>query len=163
MRESKLYLQFFKKNLFLLFVPTFIGFLVGLYLFFNQPVKYKTSLAFKISERTLPESNLYSDQLVSNLRVEKYKFSNLSSGSAFYINVYKAGPDLVLVDVVTEVLQEDIAKKLQNYVEENYSAYKISENSERVSISFLYLFGPVIFGLIMGTFLSLVKEYFSNY
>jgi hypothetical protein len=163
MKESKLYINFFKKNLLLILIPTltlplFVHYGTGYY---TKLVSIERILEVKSSTNNTGEGNALADQAVKLLRSENiYKQLNLSSE----ISVYKYAPAILKLEVSGQS-SDQVKKDLSLINELLNSRYTISPLGEDIEDG--YHVGAYVFpllsigtGFLLGVVLSLIKEYF---
>lgn len=157
MRESRLYLNFFKSNWLVILVPTLMGFLVGGYFLITTPNEYKIRQALKVinPKGSLVDSSLIAGQVVSNLRVMR---------EVSQFDVYQSGPDIVIYEVSGSNQLEEISKGIGDDAEKNFAVKRLG-NSFKSSVSWplLSFLFPVLLGFLTGVLISLVKTYFKKY
>lgn len=169
MTESRLYLNFFKKNFLLIIVPFLMGVFLGLVIFLSQPVNYKITGTLKvINTGSLVDSSLVTDQVVGNLRAVSSQLINSSVVSLeIYkqsFTVYKSGPDTLVVEMSGADQSEKSMEEFFEYAENNFSVSQLGEfKLGQFDRSLFLLLIPVVMGLTLGIILALIKSYFKNY
>lgn len=168
MRESRLFLNFFKNNFWLILTPTLILGLAGFYYQFSQPRQYQAGelLEMDYSDQNIPERIALTDQAVSLSRSEAIK---LSKGISPFtkVEVFKSGPlaiQILVTGADPQRIDADL-KKLDSFLDQKFPLKKIGVstfNSARANFTLGALTG-LGGGFLLGTLTSLIKEYFKSY
>lgn len=157
MKESRLYLNFFKSNWLVILVPTLIGILVGGYLLIARPNEYKIRQALKVinPKGSLVDSSLIAGQVVSNLRVMR---------GISQFDVYQSGPDIIIYEVSGSNQLEEISKGIGEDAEKNFAVKRLGNIfKSSVALPLLSFVFPALLGFLTGLLISLVKTYFKKY
>jgi hypothetical protein len=166
MRESKLYINFFKKNLLLILIPTVT---LPLFVYFGTSddtklVSVERLIEIKSSPKNITEENALADQAVKLLRSENiYKQLKLNSK----ISVYKYAPAILKLEVSGQT-QDQIRMDLNvlnELLSSRYIVSSLGKDIEGGSHVGAYIF-PLLSvggGFLIGIALSLTKEYFKSF
>lgn len=165
MKESKLYLDFLKKNLFILLTPVFALCLISFFLYLNVPKLIKTSQSFKLvySLENIGDALPLTDQVVSELRIQNFA-SNYEKAQAV---IYKIAPLNIAIEV-TALNNDDayqILTKEVDYLSGNFSISRLnSPEITQVEPSLIkYLLTGISLGFVIGLLVSLIREYLNRF
>lgn len=165
MKESRLYLQFIKDNLFLLFVPVVISFLIGIYFYSSEITKTKLSQSFRTEYglENMETSMSMADQAVAELRLADFD-SHFPGTQAL---IYKPAPLIVSIEVLSEDKNTgfELLLKETEYLKKNFSVSTLTQiQAEIIEPSlFKYFLTSIILGGFAGLSFALGREYFKNY
>lgn len=167
MKESLLFIQFFKKNLIILLASTLVGCVFGYLLNNQKPTLYThhTLLELNYPDYRVEDRIILADELVVKLRSDNLERA-LGLKNNQNVKIYKPAPYAIKIEVVSDNYNLSlIADNYKKHVVENYQVTQIGEvyaSSTRPSLSFDILLG-LFFGLTIGMVISLVKSYLQNY
>lgn len=168
MRESKIYLNFFKRNKWLILTPAFLLSLTFFsYQTVQQPrVHQSLLLEMEYNQENIQQRTVLLDEAVTLIRsAHLQNLLGLSGGNELVI--FKQGPLVVNIDVGgknTELVKSDL-DKVKSFAVKNYPFKQIGvvfKYSQKTS-ELLYGLTGFTAGLLGGIFLSLVKTYFKKY
>lgn len=168
MKESQLYLNFFKKNLLLLLIPVVLFSLIGFYIQTTKPVIYTESrvLETNIFEGDVQKKVLLIDQAVSTTR-QPNVLAGLNQNSNVEMRLFKSAPLTVAVSATSQdplVLKEGL-DSMSSYLEEKYKLKVVGQDissTNRPNVFYGILLGSLA-GALCGLFISLVKTYFHSH
>lgn len=167
MRESRLYLNFFKKNLliFVLFGLTGLG--AGFTYQTKQPpgVEFTSLWQMEYDQTNVADRIALTDQAVTLVRSAHLRGEIASPGAK--VTVYKPGPLAIELKAIgqTEVIARESNYQLAGYLKDHFPIKKIGQ--EVVT----YQQPPLILGVILGLavglgvglLVSLIKAYFEKF
>lgn len=165
MKESQLYIQFIKRNSFILVIPLLVGILVSIFLFSQVKPRTKISQSFKMeySLENVDTILALTDQAVAELRLQRFDLHFPGSGVA----VYKTAPLTINIEAISEEknLGFELLLKESAYLRKNFSVSELSQPAiDFVEPNiFKYLLSGVLPAFLIGLIIALVKEYFKNY
>lgn len=168
MKESQLYLNFFKKNLLLLILPLVLFSIVGFYIQTTKPALYTMSrlLEANIFESDVQKRVLLIDQAVSTTRQQNV-LESLSSNPYMNLSLFKSAPLTVTVSATSQdplVLKEGL-NGVSDYLEVKYKLKVVGQDittTSRSNVLYGILLGAAA-GALCGLFISLVKTYFHSH
>lgn len=168
MKESKLFLNFFKKNLLLILLPLVIFSILGFYIQSSKPVVYLQTrvLEADIFKDDVTKKVLLIDQAVSTTRSANV-ITTLDIPEEVDINLFKSAP---LTVNLTASSKDPLHLKegLDNVSDHLMDKYKLNvvgkdiESSEKANLLYGLFLGTVI-GAVCGLIISLIKTYFRAY
>lgn len=165
MKESALFINFFKRNSGLLAIPLFLGLVLSVYFYAQAQTKIQISQAFNMSYN-LENINIVlalTDQAVTQTRIQNFQNFYPDSNAI----IYKSSPLTVMIE--TQALTKEIAYELflkeSGYLRQNFSVTELTQPQIiTLEPSLLkYLISGLLLGFLVGLITSLVREYFRNY
>ncbi len=167
-KESKLFLDFFRRNLLLIVLPVLIFTLVGVLFQLSKPTIYSQNAKYEMVYEVENIQNRISitDQAVSTIRSLNLQKS-LELNSSTELVVFKSGPLLIDLTVNSKSVDQTSQdfNKVSNYLVDNYQVKEVGLEvpSQNRDISPLLIFIALFSGLSVGVVLSLAREYLRNY
>lgn len=167
MRESRLYLNFFKNNLLIIMFCGLVFLVIGIYDYLNSKAIYKFTrvVEYKYEYKKADEVGALVDEKVALLRsknLEKYLLNDNGK-----INVYKSGPFSLTYEIITDskTNMRSYATNVQSYLEPDINARIIHPDlyEKLPNLKIYYIPIYLILGYIFGIFISLIKSYFEKY
>lgn len=161
MKESRLYLNFFKENLQLIIIPSLIGAALGVWLFFTEPPTYNAVGTLKVNVSNLIDSSSVADQVVANLRAVEGKDIAAKGRN---LSVYKSGPDTIELSANGGTqIAEDLDRVIKE-AEDNFSVRRLGKISfdENNRYYIMFLLYPMI-GFGGGILLALIRTYIKKF
>lgn len=165
MKESRLYLDFLKRNILIFVLFIGLSLLINLYQYIQTKPQFKVSQSFRTeySPENINNASAITDQAVTELRIQNY--SNFFPGSS--VSIYKSGPFVISVDSISES-QELSFRLLSREVEYLRSNFSVSEiNPPQITreepVVLKYLVAGLVLGGVAALTLALVKDYFKYY
>lgn len=166
MKESSLYLNFFKRNLLWFILFPVIGLSAAYILLGNVPILYQYSSLYEL---VYDQSNVQvkiseADEAVTLLRSTNLH-SELRVPSA--VTIFKPGP--LSINLETSSVDQNLAEKdlqtLSQYLQSHYQVKKIGDNSLSQAYPPLlkYLLLGLAGGFVLAFIFSLAREYFRNF
>lgn len=168
MRESRIYLNFFKSNIPVIVLPSVITTAFGLYYYSTIPSTFVLSRLYEFSynEQTLLQQIALSDTAVTLTRSLNIQ-SQLNMDPQVNLQVTKIAPVVIKTDIESSNAQllEPNLQRVDNYLTGKYSLKKVGEdiNMQHKPNIIFYILGSIAAGFSLGIFISLIKEYFKNY
>lgn len=168
MKESYLFLNYFKKNTVLILIPTLIVAAVFYYFQWRQPyINLKSRLyILEYDQNNIEKAALLTDNFVSIIRDAHLK-EEIGINKQSKVIAYKTGS--LTIDITLANLDENQAAKdsdiLESYIVKKYPINRIGHRLsyvEKTSEWILAIIGLGI-GFILGNILSLIKIYLSKY
>ncbi len=168
-KESKVYLNFLTKNLFLIILGGLI--FGGLGYLYNQskPTIYHSSNIYELIPLPNLDPNIQADQIVSVLRTPQVKqqLINNVNGDTPQITTYKSGPYLISIDVQSGSKSDVEATqlKIDRYMKDNFHILPKTEPlsfNQKSSTIFDVGLGFVI-GCLFTVIFKLIKIYLQNF
>lgn len=165
MNESKLYINFIKRNLLFLLLPVILVLLISVYFYAQVPSKVKISQIFKMEYNleNIDTMLALTDQAVGELRSQK--FADVFDNSS--VLIYKSSPLNVSIDAITSSRDTSYALLLKEteYLRQNFTVSELTspEISQLEPSLFKYSISGLIVGGLIGLIISLVREYLKNY
>lgn len=166
-RESAIYLNFFRQQIWLMAIPSFALALGGYLYQQSLPARYRLTALLEMNYRLseLPQKTLLTDEAITALRTDVLAAGqNLGQND---IRLYKVGP--VAVNVEIEGLNQDEVKtdlvKLETQAQNKYDFQERAVSALAVKKQppfFLAGLGLTV-GFFLGLLLSLVKVYLRDY
>lgn len=165
MRESRLYLDFLKRNIFIFVIFAGISLFINIYQYLRETSDIKVSQSFRVeyTSGNIDQASALADQAVTELRIQKFSNSFPDSGSL----IYKSGPFALTIDSVSKSQETgfNLLNKHSQYLKSNF---KVSElNNPQVSREepsiLKYLVTGLVLGGLAGLTLSLIRDYFRYY
>lgn len=165
MRESKLYLNFLKRNLYYFFIPVILALLTGAFFYTQTPSKTKIYQIFRL-DYNLDNINIIlalTDQAVEELRSQRFELVLLDAS----VSIYKSAPLNITVEAVSPDRERSFALLLKEaeYLKQNFSASELT-GPEIIPVEpglLKYIISGLIIGGLIGLIISLVREYLKNY
>ncbi|MBI2021450.1 hypothetical protein HYS93_01035 [Candidatus Daviesbacteria bacterium] len=169
MKESRLYLNFFRKNFLIIFVAVLLFSAAGLFYQSSKQVNKKVSSLWQMNyqESSVSEKISLTDQAVTILRSQNLSPEINSQKKKGETTIFKPGP--LAIQIETKGADLDSAKYLNGqaskYLVENYKVSKIGNDyySEENANVYLGLLIGFITGVFIGIIIALVRSYFKNY
>lgn len=168
MKESYLFINYFKKNTVLILIPTLIVAAAFYYFQWRQPyINLKSRLyILKYDQNNIEKAALLTDSFVSIIRNAHLK-EEIGINKQSKVIAYKSGP--LTIDITLVNLDENQAKLdsdiLESYIVKKYPINRIGHElsyAKKTSEWILASIGLGI-GFILGNILSLIKIYLSKY
>jgi hypothetical protein len=166
MKESKLYLEFFKKNAAFLLVSTFLVASFGYYHSISKQPIYRGNLLyeFRFTIENIPSEKLLADEAVQILRSSEFKDQMKINSS---VRAFNPGPVSVQVDLESvdiKILESDLAK-INSYLINKYQLNEIGlpnvQEEKRSILSELLV--SAFLGLTLSFVILLSSEYFKRF
>lgn len=165
MRESQLFLIFFKKHLVSLILLIILGCLTSIYFYSSEPSQTKISQSFKLEYalENINDTVILADQAVTELRSQQFDLGFPDSGAT----IYKSGPMTISIEVLARDrnIGYGLLLKETEYLRKNFSAGALTE--PQLSLVepnlFKYLLTGALIGFLAGLSFSLTREYLKNY
>lgn len=168
MKESKLYLSFFKENLLLIVSPTLVLLLFSLYKAYYLPQIhiYHSLYEIKSGDVNFNRKIAEADQAVTLLRSENIKKS-LNISEDVKVQAFRPAPLLIKLELRSAqmTILGDENLKYEPFLFNRYKAGKIGESyySQELKPFLIYaVFGAGV-GFLLGFFISLLKTYFRKF
>lgn len=165
MKESRLFLDFVRRNFILLFGPVFLGLLISFYIYSEQPAQNKLSQSFKFEYNleNIGSSLALAEQAATELRLRGFD-SNFPDSKAV---IYKGAPLTITIDVFSLDRGSGYALLLKEteYLRQNFSVSTLTEpKTSIVEPDILkFLLAGLLPGFFIGLTVSLCKEYLQKY
>lgn len=168
MRESRLYLHFFWKNLWLFLIFGLIGALFSYQIYLQQQPLYKLTRQVELNytKDNLDQIATLADEMVANVR-SSARQQAIEIDPNTHLSAYKSGP--VLINLEIESNQPDkLAPNLQKemiFLSSSYQ-FKIVGSDQAIIESaklYQYLLAGLSLGFIFGLIIALVREYFDRF
>lgn len=168
MKESQLYINFFKQNRFTILTPIVISLLSALIYILVQPTLYQATTLFEISNSKMSVSDMQVNvnQAVENLRSEviqnALKLQDLSS-----VDVYKNGDLAVAVDISSmnkSAIRQD-EQQVSQYITQKFDLQQSGDwvmHSTKKDGLLIFLIALFV-GVSIGISISLIRSYLRNY
>lgn len=165
MKESRLFLTFIRKNFILLIAPVFLGLLISIYFYSQQPPQSKLfqSFRFEYSLDNVDTVIALADQAVTELRIQGFDAEFPGSKAI----IYKPGPLAIAIEVLSPDRNSgyELLLKETGYLRQNFTVSTLTE--PQISIIepniFKYILTGVLVGFLAGLIVSLCREYLRNY
>lgn len=168
MKESKLYLSFFKKHLLFFIVPALIGVFIGVYYQSRKPVIYTKTQLLEITQDagSVNDRIAIADQAVTLSRSENVK-EFLGVDPRANVVIFKPSPFSISVSVSSSdqsLLQSNLNKEV-GYLTVKFPTANVGNSVLSETRPNLLVAGAVggIVGLFLGLLLSLIESYLKNY
>lgn len=168
MKESGLYIQYFKNNFFWVFIPVIFFGALGYYFQLKQPVIYKLEGLYEVDSKSeeISRKVVLGDQAVINLRTANLQ-SDLDIPKEVNFNVFKDGPLGIKMEVssIDSELLAGQLDKAESYLISKIAVKRVGNLNKVVIYPNLiigFLIGLGIGGL-MGLTASLIKNYCKNF
>lgn len=165
MRESELYLNFLKRNLYYFLIPVILVLIIGTFYYVQVPSKTKISQTFRL-DYNLQNINIIlalTDQAVAELRSQRFE-PVLTDTS---VSIYKGAPLNITVEVVSPDRSKSFTLLLKEaeYLRQNFSVAELTgPKITAIEPSLLkYIISELIIGGFIGLIISLIREYLKNY
>lgn len=168
MRESKAYINFFKRNWLFLIVPGLIGAMIGVAVQINKPIKYYESrvLEMGFTQNNIGERIALTDQVTTFVR-EGANRRVLSLDPGVVMVAYKSAP--LLINLRVEGSQKESLganlSRVEKMLVDKYDLQPIGSDlfeTEVASLLIGFLIG-LFAGLSTGILGVLIKEYTDNF
>lgn len=166
MRESILFLDFFKKNFWVILFGGMVGLAIGLGVFWVGGYRYRGSSSLELiaDEQHIRERALISDQAVVWMRVVARPRGYIDNKVSF--QVYKEGPVMIRVEVTGDDLR--VVKMVERVDSELGVKYGFNTLGEitvarESNISLLSIFLWIIGGLGIALVVCLTRTYLQRY
>lgn len=168
MKESRLFLNYFKKNTVLILIPTFIVATSFYYFQLRQPyINLKSRLyVLEYDQNNIEKVILLTDSFVSIIRNTHLK-EEIGINKQSRVVAYKSGPltvDITLVNPDENQAERDSAI-LESYITKKYPINTVGHElsyTKKTPLWILAIIGLGV-GFILGNILSLIKIYLSKY
>lgn len=168
MKESKVFLGFFKQNIVIIFISALLTPVCLVSFFYYQPNVWEAASLhqFKYDELNINQRVIETDQAVSVLR-SNFLPEKLGIPEDVEINVYKPGP--LGVQITTRSISSDKSKialqLLNSYLEANFPVEVVFVGNSSIVDKRLEIIAILSFcvGAVLGVFISLVKTYLKNF
>lgn len=161
MKESAIFINYFKNNTVIILIPTFIVAAALYYFQWRQPY-----INFKSRLYSIEKAALLTDNFVSIIRDAHLK-EEIGINKDSKVIAYKSGP--LTVDITLVNLDENQAAKdsaiLESYIVKKYPINRVGHElsyAKKTTEWILAIIGLGI-GFIFGNILSLTKIYLSKY
>lgn len=168
MKESRLYLNFFKKNLLLLLLPVVLFSILGFYIQSAKSIIYSRTriLETDIFEEDVTKKVTLTDQAVSTTRSANV-LSTLQISPNVEITLFKSAPLTVNLTASSRdplPLKQSL-DKVSVFLEEKYKLETLGQDTESINRpNLLYgTFLGAVMGALCGVIISLIKTYFRIY
>lgn len=168
MRESRLFLQFFKKNFVIIFTITIIFSTAGYFIQSSSLKVFSYSRLFQLKYNfsDITQKNVLADEAVATLRSDNIR-KQLEIGKGNRLVIYKTSPLSLKLEVSGKdkgAVQNDL-EKLSEYLVSKFSVEEVGERTEAIINAniLLGILGGSILGFIFGLLAALVKTYFEKY
>lgn len=168
MKESQVFLNYFRKNAVLIIIPTIFAFSAFYYYQLRQPfLNFKSKLyILDYNQDNIEKVQLLTDNFVLIIRDTHLK-KQMGITEQSKVIAYKTGP--LTIDVTLANLDENQAQKdsesLENYITNQYPINRMGHEvtyAKKTPEWILAMIGLGI-GFILGNTLSLIKIYLSKY
>jgi transglutaminase/protease-like cytokinesis protein 3 len=168
MRESRLYLQFFKDNqLYFIALPLVLG--SGLFFYQQQkPPTFHQSILLQMdyNEDNFERRAVLADQAVTITRSDQLQ-DKLGLSKEDRVLVYKSGPQLITIDS-GGVNKDLVAKDRQTVTTSLQSAFPVTQVGNIVEYyqktsEFIYAGIGIGAGLVLALIFSLIRTYFQKF
>lgn len=168
MKESRLFLNYFKQNTVLILIPTLIVATAFYYFQWRQPyINLKSKLyILEYDQNNIEKAALLTDSFVSIIRSSHLK-EEIGINKQSKVIAYKTGS--LTIDITLANLDENQAAKdstiLESYIVKKYPINRIGHEvayAKKTTEWILAIIGLGI-GFILGNILSLIKIYLSKY
>lgn len=168
MKESRLYLKFFKDNLLIILLPALLLGVVSLFYQLSKPEDYKATRLFEViyNLENVSEKIALTDQAVAMTRSLNLTRA-LDVGDNTQVVVFKPSPLSIQIEArsVGEAESVEAVNKLSIFLSQNYHVKELGQAmvlKEDKSLSFPTLLG-FFAGMLAGLIFSLIRAYFKNY
>lgn len=165
MKESRLYIEFLKRNLLWLILPIILGILISIYMYAGVQTLVKISQTYKLTYdlENIDTILALTDQAVAELRTQR--FSEIFPGST--VLIYKSSPLNVSIEAVTEQRDSsyNLLLKESEYLRQHFQVNElISPEITLIEPNlFKYLISGFIIGGLIGLVAALIREYLKNF
>lgn len=168
MKESKLYLNFFRQNILFIFFFGVIFLAIGLIFISQKESLYTLSALYQLNideDKDIQNKVMVADEIVSSLRSNNVQHKlNLDD---LKVVIFKPGPlqiKVELTDVSVEKLDLNF-KKIDEYISLNYDVQGLGDVVVVKNDLNLLLYSVVFtsLGLFAGLLVSLIREYLKKY
>lgn len=162
MKESRIYLEYLRRNWLILTAPILLCLLISLYLYSKLPAQIKATQAFKLiyNLENIQLALPLTDEAVSELRSQNFDKAYKDTS----VNIYKNAPLLINIEVVSAKKQTgfEVLEKEADFLKQNFSVSKLTDPEITLEEPNLakYLLTGILIGFLIGFSISLVKEYF---
>ncbi len=168
MRESRVFINFFKNNLKTIFIIGAVLSLLAAFLAESVPDRWKvvSLYQFEYTDENINQRVIVTDQAVTLLRSSQLQ-EELKIPQNVKATIYKSGP--LAISMTTESSTKEAAQfaisSYNRYIEANFPVRVVgSGNLELVSRNTLIAAAiGFIVGALLGVFVSLVKLYLKNF
>lgn len=167
MRESRIYLNFFKRNLVIIFTPLILGVVFAYFYMVGLPNMYVLTRLYEISynKSNITAQIALSDEAITEVRSANIQQSiGINSGTG--MTIYKPAP--LSIYLILQSKNSNLSNDLQKA--DNYLTNKFPLKKVGIDISTIkkpnypiYFLEGGIGGFLIGIFISLMQEYFRNY
>ncbi len=165
MKESRIYLDFLKRNILIFVLLIGLSLLINLYQYAQTKPQFKVSQSFRMeySSENISNASAITDQAVTELRVQNY--SNFFPGSS--ASIYKSGPFVINIDSISESqeLSFRLLSREAEYLRSNFSVSEINapQITREEPMVLKYLVTGLVLGGLAALTLALIKDYFKYY
>lgn len=167
MRESRMYLRFFRKWLWVIGVFGILGLLGGYYMVNGMPELWlvRSEYEFSYTQETSDAVSKQADEAVSLLRSQELQ--NSLGIQTNETTIYKNGPFVLKIETSARDANRSAVMNsvISNYLLKNYSVHQIgqlvTQKEEKPVIRYLLFFAGL--GIGLGLIISLIISYFKNF
>lgn len=168
MKESRLFLNYFKNNIILILIPTLLVAAVFYYFQWRQPyINLKSRLyILEHDQNNIEKAAALTDNFVSIIRNAHLK-QEIGINKQSKVIAYKSGP--LIIDITLANLDENQvgidSAILESYIIKKYPINRIGHEISYTKKTSEWILGVTGLGIgfILGNILSLVKIYLSKY
>lgn len=167
MRESRIYLNFFRRNLIIIFTPAVLGFVIA-YLYISQLPN--VNVVTRLYEMSYEKNNISDSIALTDEAITEIRSGNIQKSIGIdpktQMIIYKPGPLSINLSIQSENLNlgPDL-QKADNYLSNKFSVKKIGMDIKTIKEPnyFIYFLTGSLGGFLAGILTSLLREYFKNY
>lgn len=167
MRESRIYLNFFRRNLVIIITPAVLGTIIAYFYVMQLPKMYVITRLYEMSydKSNIAAQIALSDEAITEIRAANIQQSiGISPGTELI--VYKPAPLSVylILQSVNLSLEGDL-QKVDDYLVKKFPVKKIGVDitSEKKLNYLVFFLEGSLGGFLAGILISLIREYFWNY
>lgn len=165
MRESSLYLKFFKENLVLILLPLLIFTVASFIYQGSKHPLYRSSILLQMqyTDTNVADRISLTDEMVAEAR-SAYLRGDFQLKPGESVNVFKPSPLSAEVSLISTYPSNDVTLVVSTLTS-RFPAKQIGERIDSVQKSFnpILIFIGSSVGLAIGLLISLTKSYFKNF
>jgi len=165
MKESEVYINFFKRNLWWILVPLIIFLIISTIFYALAPEKSRLGQVFRIDYQieNADVKMALADEAVAETRAQKFNQAFPDTTAV----IYKSAPLLISIEVDSPVRENayEVMLRINDYLDKNFSVTEAAPLAVTAVVpsGFKYLLSGILAGFLTGLIISLIKEYRKNY